>query len=233
MLTSNAFRLMAVQAVIFTPDHGSFSQSSALATLLGRYSQRFNGPVQALPLPEDVPAEVPRILLRSSDQAWSLQAGPARIDSFWHLRDLSSAAPDDVVARCVEVLAHYVESTHTTAARLAVVITRASQVPEPARLLVSHFCNEESQQRLFRDSVNFEIHNHKRHLLPGGPEVNSWVRCKTGHLSVSEAPVLLVEQDVNTVEEIAYPNQFDPQGISDYFQRAAAETDSILQVYFP
>jgi hypothetical protein len=232
MLTSSAFQLVAVQAVIFTPDHGSFSQSSVLASILGRFSQRFNGPVQALPLPEDVPVEVPRVLLRSSDRAWTLQAGPARIDSLWHQRDLSSAVPDDVVAHCSEVLAHYVASSHTKVARLALVITRASQVPEPAPELVSHFCNEAAQQGPFRHSVNFEIHNHKRYTLAGGPEVNSWVRCKTGQLTVSEASVVLVEQDINTVEEIAYPSQFDPSGISGYFQRVAAEMDSILQIYF-
>jgi hypothetical protein len=233
MLRSDSFRLIAVQAVIFTPDHGSFSQSSALAAVLGRYSQRFNGPVQALPLPEDVPVEVPRVLLQSSDHSWRLQAGPARIDSFWHLRDFSSAAPDDVVARCSEVLVHYVESTHAAVARLALVVTRAFQISEPARLLVSHFCNEASQQKLFRNSASFEIHNHKRYPLPGGPEINSWVRCKSGQLLVPEAPVVLVEQDVNTVEEIARPNQFDPAGITHYFLRAAAEADSILQIYFP
>src|SRR5438445_6676376 len=188
MLTSKSFRLIAVQAVIFTADHGAFTPSSVLASTLGRYSQRFNGPVQALPLPEDVPVEVPRVLLRSSDQAWSLQAGPARIDSVWHLRDFSSAAPNDVIIRCSEVLLHYVESTHARVSRLALVTTRAVPVSEPARLLVSHFCNEAAQQRLFRNSVTFEVHNHKQYTLPGGPQINSWVRCKSGQLVVPETP---------------------------------------------
>src|SRR5215204_5197191 len=83
MVTSAQFNFSLIQGVLFTPDPSQFSQTSILATVLGQYASLYNGPVQALSLPDDVPEEIPRLVLTSKDERFKLQASPTRIDSVW------------------------------------------------------------------------------------------------------------------------------------------------------
>src|SRR5437764_8439887 len=122
MLRSGALQLASLQMVIFTPDHSAFKQALVLSAVLSRFNERFNGLVQALPLPNDVPAEVPRIILSSEDKSWALQAGPARVDCFWRLTDPNGTAPDNVLEQCAQVLTHYVETANVRVGRLALVV---------------------------------------------------------------------------------------------------------------
>src|SRR2546427_9861996 len=102
MLRAIDFRLTSVQAAIFLSDTESFFQSAFLATILGRFATRYDGTVQAIPFKDDVPAEVPRVILQSHDEQWKLQAALNRIDSFWFARTLSTESIG-MAAQCVEV----------------------------------------------------------------------------------------------------------------------------------
>ena len=82
MPKASDFILASVQAVIFTPEAASFSQSKVLTDLLQKYGERYDGGVTSLPIPPDAPAQLPRVLLQSADTTWRLQAGPARVTRF-------------------------------------------------------------------------------------------------------------------------------------------------------
>jgi hypothetical protein len=62
MLKASDFRLLSVQAALFFNDGKSFSQSSFLANMLGKYIARYDGAVQALPFSDTDPQEIPRRL---------------------------------------------------------------------------------------------------------------------------------------------------------------------------
>ena len=110
MLRAKDFRLISVQASIFLLDTKSFSQSAFLAAMLGRFAARYDGAVQALPFQDDVPAEIPRVILQSQDGQWKLQAALNRIDSFWFASNLSTESIG-ITAQCVEVLQYYIQSS--------------------------------------------------------------------------------------------------------------------------
>src|SRR5579885_3204612 len=233
MLKASDFKIGSVQAVIFTPNAAEFSQSHVLTHCLGRYGDRYNGPVTSLPLPDDAPPQVSRILLQSADNTWKLNAAPARIDSVWSPPSALGEPGElsSLIDQCCEVLAEYVRHNAVRVNRLALVLQRGQLADTPARVLVEQFCNEWARKSPFRRSENFEIHNHKRYRPPAiDRAINSWVRCRTG--LVLNRPGVAVEQDLNTLEEEMGHSTLDADYIRRFFNDIGPEADSVLRLYF-
>lgn len=235
MLKASDFFTVIFQTTIFTPDVSAFSAPKLLATILGKYAQRYNGNVQALPLPEGTPPEFPRVILQSSDGAFKLEASPARVNSFL-MQPIESqvASEEGIVTSCVEVLEHYVRETEMQVNRLALVLTRVYKTENPAQLLIERFCKPELKGTIFENSENFEIHNHQQFQIKDF-SINNWVRCKTATLIFPEGsvPAVVVEQDLNTLAvEIEQP-RFTYEDIRSYFQQALEEAKNTLYLYFP
>jgi hypothetical protein len=234
MLRATDFHIANFQSIIFTPDVSAFSVPKTLAAILGKYAHRYDGSVQSLPLPDDIPQEVPRVILQSKDGIYRLDVSPARVSSYWIRADEKQAEPEDIVSSCVEVLEDYVRGMEVQVSRLALVLTRVYRTENPAELLVERFCQHELQGVLFNNSENFEIHNHKRLQLKDF-SVNAWIRCKTAGWVVDNSLVsgVLVEQDLNTLAEEVEQRRFTTEEISSYFQNASMEAETTLQLYFP
>lgn len=233
MLKAQDFSTAVYQATIFTPDTSVFSAPKLLATILGKYAHRYNGSVQALPLPENIPLEIPRVILQSSDGLFKLEASPARVNSLFMQNVESLVEPKDLFSTCFEVLEHYVENTNMQVDRLALVLTRVHETENPAQVLIERFCKSELQS-IFIHSKNFEIHNHKQSQLKEF-SVNSWIRCKTATLlySNTETTGVVVEQDLNTLARETEQRRFTSEDICIYFNQALQEAQDILQLYFP
>lgn len=233
MLKAQDFFTAVYQATIFTPDASVFSAPKLLATILGKYAHRYNGSVQALPLPENIPLEIPRIILQSSDGLFKLEASPARVNSLFMQNVESLVEPKDLFSICFEVLEHYVENTNMQVDRLALVLTRVHKTDNPAQVLIERFCKSELQS-IFVHSENFEIHNHKQSQLKEFA-VNSWIRCKTATLFFpnTETTGVVVEQDLNTLARETEQRRFTSEDICTYFNQALQEAQDILQLYFP
>ncbi|MBW4432243.1 MAG: hypothetical protein KME28_11045 [Pelatocladus maniniholoensis HA4357-MV3] len=234
MLSATDLNKAIAQLVIFTPDASAFSAPQALALILGKYSHLYNGNVQALPLPEEIPQEVPRVILQSKDGTHRLDLSPLRVTSYWMRSAETLVEPEDILSTSIEVLEHYVEGMEAQVGRLALVLTWIYKAENPAKLIVERFCKPELQTTIFNESENFEIHNHK-HVNLKNFSVNSWMRCKTGLLIMNnvESKGVIVEQDVNTLIEEIQQHRFTSEEIKTYFKIAAAEAEANLQVYFP
>ena len=235
MVTWSDFVLDSVQAAVFTPDGSGFASGKAVGALLPAFRDRFGGDMQALPLPAGVPPEIPHVILQSVNKQLRLQMGPARTDYFWTNEPSASPPPlSDLIGQAVEVLDRYAREMPMTVKRLALVVGRVCPAPNPAPVLVERFCNEVSRQGPFKRSENFEIHNHKAYTPAGlGYAVNSWVRCKTGLQAPDNRPVILVEQDLNTLAEMVQSRRFSPADVRAFFETAGREMDEILRVYYP
>lgn len=241
MLKAKNFQTVVLQATIFTPDISvsTFSASKALAIILGKYAQQYDGAPQALALPEGIPPEIPRIVLQSQDGTFKLEIAPQRINSFWIRTQENQGEPGNMIDSCIEVLKHYVSETDMHVGRLALIVTRAFKTEHPAKSLVEKFCKQELQTSIFSRSENFEIHNHKQYRFQGTSienlSVNSWLRCKTGEMIADDKPVpaIILEQDLNTLVEELAQRKFTPDEIQNYFERIANEATSILELYFP
>jgi hypothetical protein len=240
MLKASQFRLVTVQAVIFTPNLAEFSQARLLGSVLARYSQRYDGPVEAVTLPENAPPHQPRVTLKSRDEVWRLHASPARTDSVWVRPSASLLAPaqeelsdQERVLECAQVLVDLVQSNMVRVGRMALVLNRFSLVANPPQEMIAHFAHPELLRGAFRQSAGFEVHNLTRYPMPAGPMINSWSRCRSATIMPGPQPAVSFEQDLNTLEEEAPKRHYAADEIRDYFARAAEEAASILSVYFP
>jgi hypothetical protein len=241
VLRTADFELTAVRLVAFTPNRTDFKPSAILATVLGKYAKRFDGPPQALPLPEDAPPEFPRIRLTSADGSWGFAASLLSITSSWSLKQTQrekTTALRRVVAACREPVEHHIHENDVRVGRLGLVITRVCRVGQPAQTLIERFCRDEVKDPIspdapLRNSRNFELHNHKRYALSNNLTVNSWVRCKTGTIGKDTTPVVTVEQDINTLAEETEKSDFKVEEIASFLNMSVNESETVLGKYFP
>ena len=237
MVTSQNFLLNVAQGSIFTPEHSGFASGKAVGTVLAIFRDRFDGDMQVLPIPSEVPPEIPRVILQSGDSQWRLTMAPARIDSGWHAKPAGAGLSLEAVAKeCAEVLERYVRESHVRVGRVGLVVNRICSADKPAETLIQRFCNESSQREPFDRSESFEVHNHKVYLplrTDINYKINSWVRCKSARLVADDRPAILIEQDLNTLPNESDLRRFAPEQIRDFFQMAALEADEILRKYFP
>ena len=149
MLQAQDLNLVTLQLSIFTPNISSFAASKALGILLSKYSQTYDGDVQVLPLPEEFPLEVPRIVLQSKDRAYRLEISPARINSLWLRTDNVQTEREEIVDICKEVLEYYIQSMQIEVNRLALVTIRVNQKQKPPNFLIKKFFNQELIDQFF------------------------------------------------------------------------------------
>lgn len=237
MPTFHDFLLAKAQAVLFTPE-ARFEARKVLGYLLGEWPDTFPGDPLTLPNVEGMPPQVPRVVWGGEDALIRLQVAPTRVDLFFQHPDPN--VPFDLTGPlqlATKFFHGYVRATGDRAGRLACVLARVAFDEQPAVTLAAHFC----KPRWLEDPLNrpsgFEVHAHK--IFPMGAfQVNSWVRCKTGALvgetpHTGNRPIILVEQDFNTVPDEASTRAFSDEEIAGFFSSAPSEFDTVLRRYFP
>jgi hypothetical protein len=232
-LNLNDFFISSVELVAFLADR-TVTSARVMSCVLKKFAELFDGEPQAIPLPPDVPAEIPRVILKSEQPGYVFQAGPARMSCSWTALQEPGTSTVDAVARCSAVMVHCLQTLQPQINRLALIIHRASPSENPATTLIKQFCSKEGQTEPFNRSSTFEIHNHKLYLpVEPGVAVNSWVRCRTGMLLKDEQPAVLVEQDLNTVLAPDGTTLYDAGMAERFYGSMAVEADEILCKYFP
>ena len=232
MPQASDFILASCQASLFTPE-AEVSSSRLTSRLLPAWSDRFDGDPTVLPLPDGVPKEVPKVILKSKSNEWSTELASGRANFRWRrVPGTNVEGFSRVFEQLVPLLIEYRDFVDSRIGRLAAVATRFAQHENPGRYLASHFCREDWFRAPFNRPDGFELHAHKRYTLADF-EVNSWVRNKTGHLSKGQhsAPIVVVEQDLNTLAEEQH--DFDDDRIRQFYDIVATELDAILQLYYP
>ncbi|MBM4332255.1 MAG: hypothetical protein FJ117_13720 [Deltaproteobacteria bacterium] len=232
MPTIKDFEIETIQTTIFTPGL-SFASSRLLASALEKWGNIFDSPPISLPLPPDVPSEVPRIILQSSSMHKKLELAPKRANLFWlRQNETDTIILEDYLHFAADVLCNYVNIVSGKVGRIAAVLNRSLRSPNPGLFLAEHFCKENWLTAPFNRPESFEIHAHKRYSFVNRFNVNSWVRCKTG-IAKPDKSIILVEQDINTAAEEMEMKEFSDGEIRDFFRLVNEEFNSILSLYFP
>jgi|GEM_PF-4386117 len=229
------FKLVSVHAAMFLADSSGYTQSSFLATILGKYSERYNGSVQALQIPQNTRVALPQVVLESSDGQWKLQAGPSRVDSFWFADNtINSVDKASIVAQVAEVVSMYAQLTPTLLIdRLGLLLSTVKATNNPSEELVARFTNPSLADTIFRDTKDFELHNHIMSSLELlGRPINIWTRCKSAILQPVEERVLVVEQDINTLEEDRASTRFSTDDILRFYSEAVEVASRTFSLYF-
>ena len=233
MIQATVFRMSVIQCVIFTP-HLAFRSSDILAHLLEHWKNDFDGQPLTMPIPDDAPAEIPRILLKSVDDSLRMEIARGRTSVLWN-RTSEGGDPEVsvVVEKFRDILQDLTGHVNVLPGRLALVLNRVLPIENPARKLAEHFCKDAWIAGPLNRSENFELHALKKYRLAQQFDVNSWVRVKTGQRRTDGMRVVLVEQDINTLAEELETQQFQPQQMRDFFLAAVPECDQIFELYFP
>ena len=71
--------MIRCQAAFFTPGL-QFRIPVVLGFLLSRYSDVFDGETMTVPKLDEIPANIPQIILKSADGKQTLQVAPSRLD---------------------------------------------------------------------------------------------------------------------------------------------------------
>jgi hypothetical protein len=236
-LTASAFEIVSCQAVLFTPD-ADLSVTKAIKAFYPDVSDRFDdAPTVLPPVPEGSPIEVPRIILDSSSHDWRCELSPARASVIWRRTSLASIGMSlaEFFQISLDVLLRYTTTLLPRVGRLATVITRFAAHNEPGLFLARHFCKERWDQAPLNRPANFELHAHKRYRFLDCCDINSWARNKSGTLAQEPAPkpVVLFEQDMNTLAEQASERAFTEAEMRRFFEAIGQELESVLALYYP
>ncbi len=237
MHTWREFGLISCQASVFTPSMPALRPRDRLE-LLTAWSDRFDGEPSEMPPLQGLPPEIPLTLLQSRDGQYRCEFAPARVNLFW--RHVDDDHPVLELAEFLEFAANlfgrYVQVVPAPIARMAAVSLRTVEDEAPGRSLASHFCKEQWLQAPFDRPEGFELHAHKVYSLDGRWTVNSWVKNRTGTITVGERRrnVLIVEQDINTTAPDAGETSRDlTTSLGDFFRIAPREMADVLGLYYP
>lgn len=232
-LTADSFAIAQRQLVLFTPDE-EISSAKLVRGLVPKWSERFGGEPVILPAAEGMLRQIPKIILHSEDGAWRCEISSERISIFWRLMRSGVATPG--AAESVQLLQEYRDFLDARVGRMAAVLRRIAAHPNPGLFLARHFCQPKWIEAPFNRPENFELHAHKSFELGQRPfVVNSWVRNKTAGVpsNTGPQPVVLVEQDLNTLAEESASQDYSKEEIDSFFSATEDEFDVILRLYYP
>ena len=231
------FRVIKYQGSIFTPDL-SISNSlvfiKVIAELLG---EKLKGNPSVLPIPQDAPANIPRMQFISHDKKWILTISLARTDLIFV--DPSISNPVDVNVEefsglCSNFFINYKEKLNIRVQRLAFVTDRVSPDDQAASFIVKKFCKDELAQdgKPFNNLHKFEIHSLKTYDWRGY-HLNSWVRIKASDLQAGKiVPALVVQNDLNTLPSGKESDRdFSQEEIKKFFLEIPEHLSGILKKY--
>ncbi|MFQ6120053.1 MAG: hypothetical protein ACE5KE_09225 [Methanosarcinales archaeon] len=72
------FKLIKLMGVIFTPDFSIGNKLSLANTFQDMSGGKFDGELFSVPIPQDAPPEIPRMVLNSQDGTWKLEVSLER-----------------------------------------------------------------------------------------------------------------------------------------------------------
>jgi hypothetical protein len=212
-----------------------------LKEILHKFGSQFDGDQISFPIPDDAPADIPRIILTSRKPNIRLEVSLIRTNLY---RFESQNDPEldiyEFYNSNQKNYKDYLGLLQTNINRVAGVIQRYAFCDEPGIFLSRHFCQSKWDKQPFNRPESFELHAQKAFNLYGEKSdelmVNSWVRCKSGLRKVEAGEptkIILVEQDLNTRYDESVRKIFSMAEIDRFFSTIPLKFDEIMKLYFP
>jgi len=235
MMNASDFTTIIYQTTAFTT--GSYPRIGLLVkSLLESFADNFPADPIVLPIPENAPREIPRLILKNGDSSRIFQLSSARIDvSFRAEQGLDISTGDNLA---LQFLDHLDKKFQVRYGRLSLVVIRAFKTAHPGITLAHHFCKSKWVETKALDrSQAFEIHAYRRYRVNEMfPNINSWIRHKAGdHIFSGIAPItgIIIEQDLNTAHEEESSADFSEEMREQFYRVMSVEANKILSNYYP
>jgi hypothetical protein len=162
-----------------------------------------------------------------------MQVSARRVDLTWDQQVFQEVeAPKDfadIAQDCFSPLFELDGGLRVT--RLAHVVRRHLLSDSPGRVLANYFVRKElrTPNGPLNRPEGFEFHAHKKYRPKTLPEINSWIRWRTGTLTNGDTPVVAVSQDLNTPAD--RDSSYSAKETGNFLRNAHAEADEILKLY--
>ncbi|MEE8429942.1 MAG: hypothetical protein V3S16_01710 [Candidatus Desulfatibia sp.] len=234
------FTVVKVLAAIFTPDFNITNSLKIANVAFNLLEGRLDGEPTILPIPQDAPADIPRITLQSSDKLLSLSVAPSRTN-------LEFSVPIDLVVDVIDYSSYYSDLPKFLvefSSELGLMVQRIGYVTERLiirddvlSLIMDKFCNkaQTSKGRPFHNPKRFEIHSLKKYNWEDF-QLNSWVRLRYLPITIKDEenkPALLVQNDLNTLSYKDDPgSEFNTKVIEKFFDNIPSHLEQIWNLYF-
>jgi hypothetical protein len=234
------FTVVKVLVAIFTPDFNISNSLKIANVAFNLMGDRLDGEPTILPIPQDAPADIPRVTLQSSDKLLSLSIAPSRTN-------LMFSIPLESVVDAIDYSSYYSKMSKFLvefSAKLDLKVQRLGYVSDrliiednALFLIMERFCNKDQiiKGRPFYNPKRFEIHSLKKYDWDGF-QLNSWVRLKFLPIKLKDEetkPALLVQNDLNTLSYGEDPGaEFKAKDIEKYFDNIPSHLEQILNLYF-
>lgn len=233
MLIYKNFKDVFYQASIFTP-LVDFREAFILKNLLDKYGETFDGDPAVIPLPKEVPGDIPKIVLTSSDELWKIHIAKERVDIFG---SGSKIARSEFYTFAIGLFGEYKMITRARIGRLAAVIKRFLEIENPSRELVSQYCKQFWLDTSLNRPMDFKLHAYKKYKYDDRiPELNSWIRHNVGDVKLENGIKkrgIIVEQDLNTPQAKIDTEDLKRDFIEYFFIAIQGAMDEILELYYP
>lgn len=229
-------RVLNLQVSIFTPEV-LFNKNGILALMIGKYPDVFNGDTISVPIPDDAPEGIPRIILNSKDATIKCEIARNHFNMFCGAGDdlYIDTQIEGFLDFCHKVVETYATYTKATIGRLGIIINKYIDQANPQDTLAGRFCREKWLKEVFTNLSEFEIHSLKKIKLDEFM-VNSWVRCKSGKLENKKKDTMLeiihIIQDINTLAEELKIKKFTLKDVRKFISIVSSEHVSIIKKYF-
>lgn len=223
--------LVEIQVVLFTPVLLLRDKARLAVDTNQVASGLFDGDPLLLPIPDDVPPEVPRLILSSKNAQRSLEIAPNRIG-------LKVVRPPDeattlrtgqVIDLFGQILAYARQAMRAEPTRLGFVTSWFLDVhpQDPAQLLRMKYLTTRFP---VADPAELQIHGLEKRELSGF-RVNIWTRIRPGERGRQSGSRrgLVYLFDVNTQADISY--DIDDDGARRFFDAATVATDERLAAH--
>lgn len=233
-VTHDLFKPLFMRASIFVPRIEA-NASRIIRGLPEWWFELFDANHQAPFQPQGhLPPEYPIMVITSKSGGFGFSISQNRINFEWNSPNINVDAPDyeQFFDDASKYLLEVTDKFDLQINRLAVNYNRFVRHDNPGLYLAKHFCRDKwwKDQPMNRPG-HFELNSHKRYEIYDGLEVNSWVRNKSGQLINPADPIIMVEQDINTLQDDDH--NIENEEVERFFNENVAELDKILKLYYP
>lgn len=222
--------LRSLQCVFFVNNFNLTDKLKIASGLVEACSQVLDGDPAILPIPDDAPVDIPRIIVRSKSEVYVCQLATSRIDFFYNPKaqsDQSLEAAREAYLDALLKLAGFVRGVlKVSIVRFATVANCVSKLSTSSNQFIrTKYLKDTST---VRDTYEIQLHALNKLDLPNGVKVNRWYRVISSRdpNNLTDDSFLTITVDINSLSEIAY--DFDERRVQETFLESVNHTGLLL-----
>ncbi len=221
-----------IQLVLFSPGIVITNKPKLVSNINDALQGLFDGDLAILPIPDDAPAEIPRIILKSNDEKYTLQITTKRVNFFYNYRPEDSPIEfptNGLYDKFIKICKGFIEEVHCQFSRAAIITRWIIELTgSGAEYVFSTYLQEDVP---FKDPYDLELHCLTKENV-SGCKTNKWVRIKSARKASdpSQNNLLTVLIDINTIAEEQY--EFGDVLLTQFLNESSDITKETIGAHF-